>query len=116
MAGEPQLEPVRVHHHRRVPFAATAVHRLAAARDWVAGHWPGRAARLENSLATYLALTLRGRHTRWCIGVRFTLAASHAWTTTAPGPLGESTGLDRPLRTTVSVGSPYLTCENEEES
>ncbi len=75
--------------------------RLIAARDWAARWFPGRAACLENSLAAFLAATLRGRSVDWCVGCRFNPAQSHAWIEAGCGPIGEPDLSDRPFHVTV---------------
>ncbi|MGW4470562.1 lasso peptide biosynthesis B2 protein [Nonomuraea sp. NPDC004354] len=95
---------------RRHPAAGAAA-QLAAGRDWATARWPGRAACLENSLASYLAAAVLGYHASWRIGCRFAPAACHAWTQTCLGLLGEPIQPDRPLHTTVAVGH-LLNCEN----
>lgn len=87
------------------------VSKLADARDWAAALWPGRAACLETSLATYLAAAFAGYHARWVLGCRLGPASCHAWTETCLGPVGEPTGSDQPLHATLAVGHT-LACIN----
>lgn len=69
-----------------------------------AARWyPGRAACLENSLAVFIALALRGYRADWCIGCRLGPAEAHAWIETASGPAGEPDRPDRPLHVTVRI-------------
>ncbi|MFG2576356.1 lasso peptide biosynthesis B2 protein [Streptomyces sp. NPDC048481] len=58
------------------PHEAAAA--LAAVRT-AAAYYPGRAACLEESLATLAVLALRGRRAVWCIGVADDPFRFHAW-------------------------------------
>ncbi|QCX82222.1 hypothetical protein C9F11_43210 (plasmid) [Streptomyces sp. YIM 121038] len=58
------------------PTEATAA--FAAVRR-AARWWPGRAACLEESLATFFAAAFTGRRVRWVIGARFVPQGAHAW-------------------------------------
>lgn len=84
---------------RRTPALATVAETadaVAAAR--AAAKWfPGRAACLENSLATALTAILMRRSPDWCIGVRLMPYAAHAWVEVEGTPVGEQPEPDRPF-------------------
>lgn len=79
--------------------ALGAIASCQRAADW----YPGRAACLENSLAAFIALALRGYRADWCIGCRFGPAEAHAWIETASGPAGLPDRPGRPLHVTVRI-------------
>lgn len=86
-------------HPAAEPIALDAVASCQRAARW----YPGRAACLENSLAAFIALALRGYRADWCIGCRLGPAEAHAWIETASGPVGESVRPGRPLHVTVRI-------------
>jgi hypothetical protein len=81
------------------PAALDAIASCQRAARW----YPGRAACLENSLAAFIALALRGYRADWCIGCRLGPAEAHAWIETASGPAGEPDRPGRPLHVTVRI-------------
>ncbi|MGI5119394.1 lasso peptide biosynthesis B2 protein [Marinactinospora thermotolerans] len=76
-----------------VTEAADAVAAVRAAARW----FPGRAACLENSLVAALTTILTRRSVDWCIGVRLTPYAAHAWAEAEGIPVGEQVEPDRPF-------------------
>lgn len=87
----------------RRPASKADAKRAIISRDWAAHHFPGRAACLETSLATFLAAALRGRSVDWLIGCRFAPAESHAWVEAGSDPIGEPDLPDRPFHVTVRI-------------
>ncbi|MCQ9131180.1 lasso peptide biosynthesis B2 protein [Streptomyces hilarionis] len=81
---------------RREATSQEAADALAAVRA-AASYYPGRAACLEESLATLAALAFRGRRAVWCIGIADDPFRFHAWVE-AQGvrviPTGESDEAD----------------------
>lgn len=69
--------------------SSTAAERALAGVRWAAAWWPGRAACLEESVATKLALLARRRAVTWCLGVRTQPTALHAWTQVGDVTIGE---------------------------
>lgn len=81
------------------PVALDAIASCQRAARW----YPGRVACLENSLAAFIALALRGHRADWCIGCRLGPAEAHAWIETFFGPVGEPDRTGRPLHVTVRI-------------
>jgi hypothetical protein len=81
------------------PVALDAIASCQRAARW----YPGRAACLELSLASFIALALQGYRADWCIGCRFGPVETHAWIETACGPVGEPDRPARPLHLTVRI-------------
>ncbi|MFD8978709.1 lasso peptide biosynthesis B2 protein [Streptomyces sp. NPDC059564] len=52
--------------------------------------WPGRAACLEESLATFLAAALTGRRLRWVLGARLIPHGAHAWVEAEEAVIGQA--------------------------
>ncbi|MFJ8589650.1 lasso peptide biosynthesis B2 protein [Streptomyces sp. NPDC093595] len=63
---------------------------LHAAVRRAARPWPGRAACLEESLASYFAGALTGRRTRWVLGARFFPHGAHAWIEAEGAVIGQA--------------------------
>lgn len=68
---------------------AVLAERALAGVRWAAAAWPGRAACLEESVATKLALLARRRRVTWYLGVRTQPTTLHAWTQAGDTPIGE---------------------------
>ncbi|WP_327170142.1 lasso peptide biosynthesis B2 protein [Streptomyces sp. NBC_01336] len=66
------------------------VERLHAAVRRAARIWPGRAACLEESLATFLAAALTGRRCRWVLGAAFLPQGAHAWVEAGGSVVGQA--------------------------
>jgi hypothetical protein len=86
------------------PEEAEAAH---AAVGRAARWWPGRAACLEESLATYFAAAFTGRRVSWAVGARFTPQGAHAWVEAGHTIVGQNEG-DRvwPYVAALRVDSP----------
>lgn len=80
---------VKVKRLRNRDVQRTRVLAIRAAVSASSAHSVIRAACLEESLATFLALLVRGQRATWCIGVRTPPFQAHAWTECDGEPLGE---------------------------
>jgi len=72
------------------PATAVEAEQVHAAVRRAARIWPGRAACLEESLATYLTAALTGRRCRWVLGAGFLPQSAHAWVEAAGCVVGQA--------------------------
>lgn len=90
-------------HLARRPASQQEARKAIAARDWTMRWSPGRAACLENSLASFLFAASHRQRAVWCIGCRFLPAESHAWIQAGDIAVGEPDLPGRPFHVTVRI-------------
>ncbi|MFD3997153.1 lasso peptide biosynthesis B2 protein [Streptomyces sp. NPDC058583] len=73
----------------RQPATAEEAGAVHAAVRRAANWWPGRAACLEESLATFIACAAVGRRVHWALGASFFPQGAHAWTEAAGTVIGQ---------------------------